>query len=506
MICLQSKTLQIANVLAIMFAKRVVQCLAVAAAISGAATDGSNEACAFARSYKIDELFNSTTLQDEFLSQVAWWEGKFASLLPKFAYEDYGIPPEYYEIDLTSGLVVHMLSRIDGYTDVFHTALLASAMDGNKYATMYFTSYMMELKWNGTLNEFLVDRLSQKIFAYIRLKATFPGFNGFLPTTDLHISAHDGITFAKKNGSYLMRASHNGYFAWGLAAAAQVLREKQYIELAAQYQLYLDHTLQYAVQMFYKKEQDGLLYAANISDILAEPSHNDGFQTSGTNCFNDEDINCELFVVMLTLYGNWSEFPVNYRDKIWRFKQGLIHRVDYTIDENVITTENVDIVEFQSKHLMLPYLDIDIVSRVFLNTEKVRTLYAAKYFLPGLLSKLPSSVHRPNFTTTELLLQNSFAAMLHPKSRSYGVAWFASLLQETRMQTPYGSRERVFADGSGKMQERYTKNTAASARFILVRSVTPHSGGSLHALMQLPGKREALWKQGRTQDFWQGRG
>jgi hypothetical protein len=102
------------------------------------------------------------------------------------------------------------------------------------------------------------------------------------------------------------------------------------------------------------------------------------------------------------------------------------------------------------KYLVLPYFDVKINERVFLNGERARTMYATDCGFPGLPETVDDLSLSPlnSFNATAITPNSAFPLLLHPTTRAYGVAWYASVLQGDRMQGPIGANARIDTSGN----------------------------------------------------------
>jgi hypothetical protein len=97
----------------------------------------------------------------------------------------------------------------------------------------------------------------------------------------------------------------------------------------------------------------------------------------------------ELVVMFAYLYANWTEFGGNEAiTKMWSYVTVNMKKVNYMINGQLIEVEKgytFGSIE-RIKYLMLPYLDVPIDEKVFINGEIARTHHSAVNGIPGLFT------------------------------------------------------------------------------------------------------------------------
>ncbi len=121
--------------------------------------------------------------------------------------------------------------------------------------------------------------------------------------------------------------------------------------------------------------------------------------------------------------------------------------------------------------MQLPYLDVPITERVFLNGERARTHFSNQNKIPGLFAATrnysafggdPSAtdawvtpgiaeISRKSVTQNDLVSPlAAFPLFLHPETRNYAIVWYATMLQATRSQGMIGSVQAIKITGKMK--------------------------------------------------------
>lgn len=183
----------------------------------------------------------------------------------------------------------------------------------------------------------------------------------------------------------------------------------------------------------------------------------------------------ELMAYFMDLYAPWSQFnfTMEERNKIWLNKRAKLVRVEYntTAPSNNITQKQITVQQgywFSSheqwKYFYLPYQDIDIQRRLFINGEKVRVYHSSVYGIPGLYASVASSAAVGTYSVdyysacgvqlaASQLIQHqsvvtpyaSFPVIM--ANESIGLAWYLHMLKGSAMQNLYGSTEAINVDG-----------------------------------------------------------
>jgi hypothetical protein len=340
-----------------------------------------------------------------------------------------------------------------------HLNLLARALEGNSYAQMFIN--------NGVAGESAIARalliLERKISSYEKFNQQYPGFGGYLPwfrVTD------EGISLLPE-WSDSTPALDNGQLLWAMMAVQKVLEPKS-PELARRYKQWVQLMQHSSIPMFY--DGGGIIRAVSkIRDIKAQPTP-ENYYNAIASYYLDDPYEGELFAFFMDLYSPWELF--NYtkaeREKIWEYKRKKLRNVSLKI--NATASITVEEGYWHSSHekwkyLVLPYTDVPINRRIFLNGERARTWYSCMQGIPGLLASVsqvtPKGLYnytyisacgiqpiasQPVHYTTTLTTYGAFPVVL--ADANVGLAWYLNMLQGPRMQGPLGATESVNSTGT----------------------------------------------------------
>jgi hypothetical protein len=179
----------------------------------------------------------------------------------------------------------------------------------------------------------------------------------------------------------------------------------------------------------------------------------------------------ELYLVFIFLYADWTEYGGN------KAKNEIINRIKqnknpgyfiYQKNRSHIIVEKRDYFESDelTKYLFLPYLDIPICEKLFLNAGRVSTIYSNINRYPGLFAygtraitnALDTNVRRVSPGIPEVsynkptkndvvMTYSAFPLFLHPTSWRYGVIWYANMLNSSVSQTSLGAIDTIKMTG-----------------------------------------------------------
>jgi len=184
------------------------------------------------------------------------------------------------------------------------------------------------------------------------------------------------------------------------------------------------------------------------------------------NCYLDDPYEGELFAFLMDLYAPWTN--ISEREDIWIYKRAMLQSVNYTTPSGNITVQRGwwFSAHEQWKYLELPYNDIPINHRVFLNGERARTWNSALNKIPGLyasvndVAKYPSE-NIPEYLSAAGIQPIAFCPILWKDvvtpygswatflaNFSVALVWYDTMLDGPSMQNPYGSTEAAAVNGT----------------------------------------------------------
>ena len=338
------------------------------------------EPCHFARNFTTENLLHDPMKRSQFLNLVMDYEGKFNQ--PSVGYNgDSGHTYDGHGINYTTG-------ELKGWPRSFSAAskeslqvsILALALQGNYPLA---ERYLQAGRTTVNATERALQIFTAKIATYEKFSTAYPGYGGFLPWAKVNDS---GIF---PNPDDTVPSLDNGQLMWALYLTCHVLKDIRQEALGDRYCQYFNTIVQNAKTVFYEGKGK-VLSVAVIVDPKAPVSRSNRKPNYPTYYLEDP-YEGELFTVILDLFSNWSSDAE--RDQMWTVKKkaGRLVPVGYTTKSSGQIT--VQKGWWYSSHemwkfLVLPYTDVDLVQRIFLNGEKARTWHSSENLIPGLFASV----------------------------------------------------------------------------------------------------------------------
>jgi len=181
----------------------------------------------------------------------------------------------------------------------------------------------------------------------------------------------------------------------------------------------------------------------------------------------DDPYEGELMAYFMYFYGKW---PNNQeREQIWKFKiqANKLQSVDYQTPVGPVTVQRGYwfSAHEQWKFMVLPFREVPLINRVFMNCERARTLNSHFKKIPGMFASVndvtKGSLDIPDYIsaagisgitfesvqrTDVVTPYSSFPTIL--ANQTVGLVWYHLMLKGPRMQGPYGSTEAVNRNGT----------------------------------------------------------
>lgn len=270
-----------------------------------------------------------------------------------------------------------------------------------------------------------IERLTRKIESYHDFDKRHPGFGGFLPW--FTVAGEPGERHMEPMGDWGDRvpALDNGQLAWSLYHAATALKDAGHPELAAKYQAHEKLMSKNVVRMFFDPVEKTLRAEAKMLEGASVAPKNNRYITNPDNKYYLND-NAEglLMVHYADLFGKWKDVAdvpgthvsetahtdnvklterASVRDELWTIPRRSPATYVSGAGEK-ITTE----ARWRSSahedwgHTVLPFRDVAIANRLFLNEQSVRTGFAAEGGRPGLYA----STHLPQVGNAPPVYEN----------------------------------------------------------------------------------------------------
>eukprot|EP01133_Synstelium_polycarpum_P011003 gene11003-12823_t len=308
----------------------------------------------------------------------------------------------------------------------------------------------------------IVNTLTRKITTYETYNATYPGYGGFMPW----VSVNDSGIYPPSEGPFTVPGLDNGEMIWGLYAVTQVLNKTPaYSALAQRYQNYLNMLRDNAKMIFYT--QPGYINSMTlIGDIYAMPTPEN--YKNDCDCYLDDPYEGEMLTVFMDLYCEWDNDAE--RDQLWINKRNMLQSSTFVTPKGNITVQKGFWFSSheQWKYLMLPYQDVEINQRVFVNGERARTWFSYLNNYPGLFASVNNVTAFPSLSPNymsasgiqEIAFQNIPSNDVMTPYGAYplflvnelgitgGLAWYFNMLSGPAMQNQYGSTESINNQGT----------------------------------------------------------
>jgi len=236
--------------------------------------------------------------------------------------------------------------------------------------------------------------------------------------------------------------------------------------LAARYQVQWDRMVKNCVPVFYDG-QGRVRAVTKILSVQATDIISSNYQNADPNNFLDDPYEGELMTFLMDLYGTWAN-PFE-RELLWIYKRkaGKLMAVDYPSSQGLITCQKGwwFSAHEQWKFMILPYTDIELIDRVFVNSERARTRHSADKKIPGLFASINDvsnhSILIPDYISAAGVQAVAFQQVLRTDvitpygsfpgilaNQSIGLVWYHNMLIGPRMQGPYGSTEACNVNGT----------------------------------------------------------
>jgi len=431
--------------------------------------------------------WSDATVRSDFLANVLSVERRFFAA-PSIAFDgDSGMTYDGTSLNLSTGDVESDGLRLFSAPskESLHISLLALALQNPKDVSPEFRK-LLPLIYS---EKEALDILEKKVTSMEDFDRRFPAFGGFLPwfctrgySNGKCKGLKDPFTFiaakVDPEEKISLPALDNGQMAWAVTALVQVLglrsaESSQFQQLAERWEQRLQRMKDTAVNLFYDGPGTGTVRAiATLEDVTVDAAD------SSDNAYNAEDFvlwdpfEGEMIVVFLDLFGDWSNYTDSQaeKDKIWDIKKQHVQSASFNASKNetlVIQKGFWFSSHEQWKILQLPYLDIPLVHRLFVNGEVARLSFSKEKQLNGLLASVnaPTGFHcdsangkycsalgiqsladQPILTDRVLTPYGAFPAILIEPAA--GLAWYQRMLRMPRAQTVLGSIESFTHNGS----------------------------------------------------------
>ena len=264
-----------------------------------------------------------------------------------------------------------------------HVILLVKAVAGDPVAQALLTPDPSD---PGKAVDAALDVLGRKIDTYRAFDAEHPGYGGFLPW----FKVQSGKMQPMADWADRVPGLDNGQLAWSMYLAERILRENGRTELADRYGAHLKLMKDNVVRVFYDptaRQFRGETRMGNGSKVA--PGRNRYVNNAG-GYFIEDAYEGLMLVHFADLMGSWRGNQAG-KQAVWKEPRRKPASMR-------IGRKKVDVVEgfwFSSheewSNLVLPFRDLPVADRLFLNGQRVRTQVSARRGWSGLFA----STHRP---------------------------------------------------------------------------------------------------------------
>lgn len=332
--------------------------------------------CRWAEQFTRESLLNNENERRKFANLVSFWEGKFHSHGIGVNLKS-GMTYDGRRLDFKTGDPSELHFWSASSKEALHLNVITLALEGNQQARYFFHSSTCQknetfqqcidkYSWESTKN-YILDVLKRKMDSYEKFNRERPGYGGQIPW----IHVNDQGFIPDRNWMDRTPGLDNGQLAWSIVALNYVMKEmndSKMNTLIERYERYLELMKKTAPIIFY--EGEGKIRTVSlIRDVNAQPFPSNYRSSSpcGHPCYLDDPYEGEMMAFFMDLYGN-----VKDKEKIWERKRAKLVSVNYPSKEGDITVMRGFWFSAHEnwKYLYLPYSDIPVHERIFMNGEK----------------------------------------------------------------------------------------------------------------------------------------
>lgn len=412
--------------------------------------------CRFARNYTTASILSNP---NPIASDLLYWEGKFHADNVSYNAAT-GLSYDGTLLDPTTGVHTagHPFSAAS--KESLQIMIYAQALNGNKDAARFLSP-----NDPGLAKTIAFNIMKTKLQTYLTFNQTYPGFGGYLPWFLQTVNGNSTTVSPTADWVNRVPALDNGENIWAIYAAVEALSSgnAQYKSLAMGWQAYLDYLKVNAVKVFYRG--NGTVCAVTtLNQSLAVNDPKQSYKCEGNATLNDP-YEGELFAWWLYFFGNLSRTE---QEAIWVVKRPQLVRVDYNSTRYPPITVQKGF-WFSShenwKFMEMPYLDVPLIKRIYMNNERARTCNSVVTKNPGMFASINNSTDAngqiigyisncgipsiANQTVQELDVITPYSVFpLMLVNRTLGLVWWHNIVSGKKMQNPYGSTESTRIDGT----------------------------------------------------------
>ncbi|KAJ4238540.1 hypothetical protein NW757_012930 [Fusarium falciforme] len=410
--------------------------------------------CRFGLDWSQQDVLDHT---DDFIWDLLYWEGKFHQ--NDVAYNTAnGMSYDGTQLDWKSGKRTTKHTFSAASKEALQIMLYAQAISGSKEAARFLTPQNL-----GAAPGFAASIIETKLKTYLQFNETYPGFGGYLPwiKTDIQdIKPQDGW-------DNRVPGLDNGELIWAVYACIEALQKQpnaKFHKIADGWQNWLDYVASTAAEIFYIGKGRVCAVTEIADQTLPVDDPKQSYKCE-TETYLDDPYEGELFTYFLQFFSKLSKAD---KMKLWEYKRPKLEKTEYSQgDVGPITVRKGF---WFSSHeiwnqLELPYYDVDIVRRLFLNGERARTCNSVVTKSPGLYASVNNSTDPETDTIIGYISPAGIPSIASQKDqyhdvitpygafpvvlfdKAVGLAWWRNMIVGKKMQNPYGSTESTRVDG-----------------------------------------------------------
>lgn len=379
-----------------------------------------------------------------------------------------GLTFDGVNIDFRTGLPAGVRNWSAPSKESVHVALLVKALEGDRTARLMLSP---DPRHPALARKRALEVLTKKIASYERFNREYPGFGGFLPWYTVKDGKMAPIPDVKGSQGWESRvpALDNGQLAWSLYHAANALEELGERELGERYRAAFQRMSRNVVGIFYDPKAQKMRAEAKLVRGSKKPPAKNAYALNEKNpYFLTDSYEGLLLCHFADLFGNWSRAPAG-KDAIWATPRRQPGSFTTAAGKKItIAKAWVGSSHEEWGQQILPFSEVAIDRKLFLNAQRARTAYSAERGIPGLFASTHRPVNHPalpeyagmlGFRAPEGTLERSrsrsivapyavFPLALAPGGTALFATWLKTMLDAPRMLGPYGMGESASVSGN----------------------------------------------------------
>ncbi|KAK5938720.1 hypothetical protein PMZ80_008912 [Knufia obscura] len=453
--------------------------------------------CRFSPQFSHDEILHNSTA---FEASIFYWDGQFHQDSVGY-HQQNGLTIDNTMLGYATGLPQPLSSfgpspaRVsNARNEAYHIMLNTLAINGSLSASTFIYPANPS-----SAAQIAASILSSKLQTYLTFNNAYPGYGGFLPDFRSDGTMMEPTHIDQASDSGKLSAADNGLLMWavyGLINTLEMSGRPAMQQLGSSWARWFMYARANAKNIFMRATIPGDVCAiATLKPSFYTDVFGQNYTCERQDCLNNDPFEGELLT--------WKRpqlIATNYTGSVVDGSQTQPGATDYShesIKKRHITPITVQkglhfASNEQIKLLFLPYRDVEIVSRVYMNAEYVRTCNSVLMGrTPGMFSRTPNatvSSSAPNSSMaieteqiqnagvpSAAVFQEQELDMITPSSvfptilfdRGIGLAWYKNMLDGKQMQSVYGSLAATRRDGSAVAREVNWENKAPTLLALL---------------------------------------